>query len=47
MPVHGGLKLSDPYKVMLYWTWNDPSSVQESSIQQMCLVAEWVMQLEF
>ena len=31
------LKLSDPYKVMLYWTWNDPSSVHESSIQQMSL----------
>ena len=32
---------------MLYWTWNDPSSVQGSSIQEMSLVAEWVRQLEF
>ena len=32
---------------MLYWTWNDQSSVQGSSIQQMSLVAEWVRQLKF
>ena len=47
LPFHTSFKLSDPYKVMLYWTWNDPSSVHGSSIQQMSLVVEWVRQLKF
>ena len=35
LSVCASVRFSNPYKFMLYWTWNDPSSVQGFSIQQM------------